>query len=131
MIDLPTDLVEFLSWFVYGGGGAILISWILERAPWYQEKPSNVKQNIYFGMVTIFTLIVYAIMTYVPADILAALTPWFGIIATAFISIYVGTGFHRASTSSPQVVANEATVVAKKDMSVKVETPKDIYEIKG
>ena len=131
MVDLPTNLVEFLTWIVYGGGGAIAVSWILEKLSWYQEKPAETKRNIYFGIVTAFTLIIYVILNFVPTTVLDALSPYFGIIAVTFVNVYIGTGFHRANKTQPQVVANNATVIAKKDMTVSVETPCETYEIKG
>ena len=98
MFDLPTNLIDFLTWIVYGGGGAIAVSWILEKMPWYQEKPSNVKQNIYFGVVSVFTLIIYAILNYVPAEVLA-------------VNVYIGTGFHRASKTTPATIAEDTQLI--------------------
>lgn len=131
MFDLPTNLVEFLTWIVYGGGSAIAVSWILEKLPWYQEKTAEAKRNIFFGIVTTITLIIYAVLNYVPDTVLAALTPYFGIIAITFVNVYIGTGFHRANKTVPQVVANEVTVVSEKNMTVEVKTPAETYEIKG
>ena len=145
MFDLPTNLIDFLTWIVYGGGGAIAVSWILEKMPWYQEKPSNVKQNIYFGIVSVFTLIIYAILNYVPAEVLAMLTPWFGIIAVTFVNVYIGTGFHRASKVTPATIAEDTqfilapnesmmaenvAIISKTESAIAENTP-DNYEMKG
>ena len=145
MFDLPTNLIDFLTWIVYGGGGAIAVSWILEKMPWYQEKPSNVKQNIYFGIVSVFTLIIYAILNYVPAEVLAMLTPWFGIIAVTFVNVYIGTGFHRASNVTPATIAEDTqlilapnesmmaenvAIISKTESAIAENTP-DNYEMKG
>ena len=121
MLDMPTNLIDFLTWIVYGGGGAIAVSWILERMAWYQEKPSNAKQNIYFGIVSAFTLIIYSIMTYVPADIIAVLSPWFGIIAVIFVNVYIGTGFHRASKATPATIAEDARLILAQNESMMAE----------
>ncbi len=118
MLDMPTNLIDFLTWIVYGGGGAIAVSWILERMAWYQEKPSNAKQNIYFGIVSAFTLIIYSIMTYVPADIIAVLSPWFGIIAVIFVNVYIGTGFHRASKATPKMIEDDAKIMIAQNESM-------------
>ena len=145
MFDLPTNLIDFLTWIVYGGGGAIAVSWILEKMPWYQEKPSGVKQNIYFGIVSVFTLIIYAILNYVPAEVLAMLTPWFGIIAVTFVNVYIGTGFHRASKATTATIAYDAQIaigqnksmmaenmdIIAKAESVATENTPDNYEMKG
>ena len=145
MFDLPTNLIDFLTWIVYGGGGAIAVSWILEKMPWYQEKPSNVKQNIYFGIVSVFTLIIYAILNYVRAEVLAMLTPWFGIIAVTFVNVYIGTGFHRASKATPATIAEDTqlilapnesmmaenvAIISKTESAIAENTP-DNYEMKG
>ena len=121
MFDLPTNLIDFLTWIVYGGGGAIAVSWILEKMPWYQEKPSNVKQNIYFGIVSVFTLIIYAILNYVRAEVLAMLTPWFGIIAVTFVNVYIGTGFHKASKVTPATIAEGAQFILAPNESMMAE----------
>ena len=145
MFDLPTNLIDFLTWIVYGGGGAIAVSWILEKMPWYQEKPSGIKQNIYFGIVSGFTLIVYAILNYVPAEVLAMIAPWFGIIAVTFVNVYIGTGFHRASKATPATIAEDAqfilapnesmmaenvAIISKTESAIAENTP-DNYEMKG
>ena len=103
MENMPVDLMEFLQWIVYGGGGAIAISWILEQLNWYQEKPANQKKNIFFGFVSVFTILVYAVLNYVPASTLEAIAPYFGIVALAFLNTYIGTGYHRASKPSPKI----------------------------
>lgn len=121
MFDLPTNLIDFLTWIVYGGGGAIAVSWILEKMPWYQEKPSNVKQNIYFGIVSVFTLIIYAILNYVRAEVLAMLTPWFGIIAVTFVNVYIGTGFHKVSKVTPATIAEGAQFILAPNESMMAE----------
>ena len=145
MFDLPTNLIDFLTWIVYGGGGAIAVSWILEKMPWYQEKPSGVKQNIYFGIVSVFTLIVYTILNYVPAEVLAMIAPWFGIIAVTFVNVYIGTGFHRASKATSATIAEDAQlilaqnesmmaenvdIISKTESAIAENTP-DNYEMKG
>lgn len=121
MLDMPTNLIDFLTWIVYGGGGAIAVSWILERMAWYQGKPSNVKQNIYFGIVSVFTLIIYAILNYVPAEVLATLTPWFGIIAVTFVNVYIGTGFHRVSKATPEMTEDDAKIMMAQSESMMAE----------
>lgn len=99
MENMPVDLLEFLQWIVYGGGGAIAISWILEQLNWYQEKPANQKRNIFFGFVSAFTVLTYVVLNYVPASTLEAIAPYFGLIAVAFLNTYIGTGYHNVSKS--------------------------------
>lgn len=141
MFDMPTNLVEFLTWIVYGGGAAISASFILEKMAWYTEKPGEVKKNIYFGIVTTFTILMYLVLNYVPQTILEAITPYFGIIAISFINVYLGTSFHRAAKTTTDTVEISQPIVGEfttrsevlKDSNVNVnaEMPNSPYEIKG
>ena len=139
---MPTELIDFLQWIVYGGGGAIAASFILEKMSWYNSKPGEVKKNIYFGIVSAFTILMYVIMTYVPVETLEMLAPYFGIIAISFINGYVGTSFHRAAKPTIDTVEVSAALVETELSSsvqplttgfanVKVEIPCDGTEIKG
>lgn len=111
MENLPVNFAEFLQWIVYGGGGAIAVSWILEKLAWYQEKSADAKRNIFFGIVAAFTVLVYVVLTYVPASVVEAIAPYFGILAITFLNVYIGTGYHRASKPTPQIVADRVTVM--------------------
>lgn len=104
------DFMEFLKWMV-GGGAAIAASWLLERAVWYQAKTAEAKRWIFFGIVAVISVISHATFTYVPPAILLQIAPWFALVASAFVSTFLGTAMHRASTSKPQIVANQVTVV--------------------
>lgn len=110
-----TDIFEFLPWIVYGGGGAIAISWILEQVQWYQNQSAKAKKNIFFGFSAVLTIAIYVFMTYVPQNAIEAIAPFFSIIAAAFISTYIGTGYHRAATPSKttiiDVCSDEPTMV--------------------
>lgn len=99
-----TDIFEFLPWIVYGGGGAIAISWILEQVQWYQNQSAKAKKNIFFGFSAVLTIAIYVFMTYVPQNAIEAIAPFFSIIAAAFISTYIGTGYHRAATPSKTTI---------------------------
>lgn len=99
-----TDIFEFLPWIVYGGGGAIAISWILEQVQWYQNQSAKAKKNIFFGFSAVLTIAIYVFMTYVPQNAIEAIAPFFSIVAAAFISTYIGTGYHRAATPSKTTI---------------------------
>ena len=107
MENLPVDFAEFLQWIVYGGGGAIAVSWILEKLSWYQNKSADAKRNIFFGIVSAFTILVYVVLTYVPSNIIDAIAPYFGIVAVAFLNIYIGTGFHSVTKSTAKSIEKE------------------------
>ena len=69
----------------------------------------------------------YVIMNYVPEATLALLTPYFSIIAIAFINVYIGTGFHRAGKGIADVVDSKST----DEKSLSVEVSEDTSGIKG
>lgn len=111
MENLPVNFAEFLQWIVYGGGGAIVVSWILEKLTWYQEKPADTKKNIFFGVVTAFTVLIYVVLAYVPENIVEAIAPYFNIVAVTFLSVYVGTAYHRVSKSTPPPVVDKVAAI--------------------
>ena len=88
---------EFLSWVVYSGGGAILVSKILELIPAFQNLSSQVKWwiNLIFVLVVVGGF--YAVMMYVPATTLATIDPWFKLFSAIIISYTGGQLAFRAS----------------------------------
>ena len=110
MEQLPLNFLEFLKWMV-SGGAAIAASWMLERAVWYQCKTAEAKRWIFFGIVAVISIISHATFTYVPPAVLLQLAPWFALVASAFVNTFVGTAMHRVSKVTPQIVANQVTVV--------------------
>jgi len=80
---------EFLSWVVYSGGGAILVSKLLELIPAFQTLASQLKWWINLVGVLVVVGGFYAVLTYVPVDLLATIDPWFKLLSAIVIS-YTG-----------------------------------------
>jgi hypothetical protein len=86
---------EFLSWLLASGGSVMVVSWIVERIPKFQELASDVKEYLFFGLAALISCGAYAVTTYVSATVLAALAPWFMIVSGVFITVIVGKMFHK------------------------------------
>lgn len=90
------SLSDFLLWLTGSAGAAVVASWVLERIPAYVKiAVAETKRWIFFAVCLVLSSGAYAVVTYVPADVLQALAPWFGLIAATFISVFTGSGFHK------------------------------------
>ena len=96
-MDTPT-LVQFLTYLV-GGGAIIAVSWVAEQFDGFQKLAARAKQAVIFGASVALATGAYCVVTYVPASSLEAAQPFFMIVATAFISIFLGQMFHSNSKS--------------------------------
>lgn len=89
-------LTDFLLWMGGSAGASLAASWILERIPAYVNiVVSETKRWIFFGVCVLLSGGSYAVITYVPSDVLQSIAPWFGLVASVFISVFTGTGFHK------------------------------------
>jgi hypothetical protein len=68
-------MVDILKWVVYAGGFAIIVSWVCERWPAFNNLSSQAKSAIQFGASVVLALGGYALLTYVPADVWVQLDP--------------------------------------------------------
>jgi Na+/proline symporter len=90
------NLSDFLIWLATSAGASSVASWVLERIPKYAALASaEAKRWIFFGVCAVLSCGSYAIITYVPSSVLQSLAPWFGLIASTFASIFIGTSFHK------------------------------------
>ena len=81
MATEPITITQFFAWLVTASGAAAAASFILERIPAFQAWVSPYKSYIILVVMLGIGLIAYAAMTYMPADMLAQLEPWFKIVA--------------------------------------------------
>jgi uncharacterized membrane protein HdeD (DUF308 family) len=88
-------LNEFLAYLAGGSGAALVVSWIFEQWAWYSKQTPAFKQWFYFFGCAVISLGAYAVMTFVPAEVLTTLAPYFAIIAVAFGSAFSGSLFHK------------------------------------
>jgi len=90
-----TDLLPFLQWLVYAGGSILIGSWILEHIPRFVAAPPEAKKIINIIVDVVLALGFYAIMVFVPADILATLAPWFTVAAGTVVLYSGGQVVHK------------------------------------
>ena len=90
------EINEFLKWLLGSGGVVIAVSWICERWAWFKALASNKKEWIFFGITAAIWAATYAVVTYVPATVLAAIAPWFMGVSGLFVTVIVGKLFHQA-----------------------------------
>lgn len=96
MENFDLSLVGVLNFLITAGGAAIVASWILERFPAYKNMPSSDgKRWIYFGVCVFLALGSFAVITFVPAAVLAVIAPWFIVVAAIFVNVWVGESFHK------------------------------------
>jgi len=115
-------LDNFLLWIVNSGGGAAVVSYVLEKLTWYQnQKPEN-KQYIFFGFTILITILGYLGITYIPAEYIKMATPYFAMVYTSFTALFLGTKFHTETKVSPVVTTQDVSEVKQIE---KVKNPTD------
>jgi drug/metabolite transporter (DMT)-like permease len=92
----PVDLHAFLQWLIGGGGSILAVSWFLERMRWFQSLYADQKDYIVFGCAAIVGCGALAVVMYVPQTFLDAIAPFFLIIASTFVTVFIAKLFHRA-----------------------------------
>ena len=88
------DINAFLLWVLNAGGAAAIVSFILERIPSYTDLTAEAKRWIFFGASFVVSIAAYAVLTYVPADVIAQIAPFFALLYATFIANFSGTVFH-------------------------------------
>lgn len=91
------ELLEFLKWLAFSGGAVIAFSWVAEHFEAWHALESKMKQLYsYLGSVVI-ALTAWAIMFYVPAEMLQSLYEPFAVISGLFMSVFINERFHSAT----------------------------------
>jgi drug/metabolite transporter (DMT)-like permease len=85
--------VDFLT-MLSGVGVVGAVSYVLERMPWFQKLSGDIKEYVFFAICAVISVAAYATITYVPADVLSQITPWFTVVATLFTYLFLGKKFH-------------------------------------
>jgi len=88
------SIQEFLTWFAMSGGSAVAVSWIAERIPQFQALSSSVKQWVMFVASTLLAIGSYALLTYVPAETLSQVAPYFAIVVSVFGTFFLNQIAH-------------------------------------
>jgi len=111
------ELKDFLLWLAGSSGASIAMSWILERIPAYvQIAVAETKRWIFFGACVLMSASAYAVITYVPANVLESLAPWFGLIAATFVSVFTGSGFHKVDRIVTPIEVVQTEIVQTEEM---------------
>lgn len=85
---------EFLLWLAMSGGAAIAVSWIAEQIPQFQNLTATAKRWTMFGGSALMAIGAYAILTYVPAELLSQIAPYFAIVAGLFGTFFLNQVAH-------------------------------------
>jgi hypothetical protein len=86
------DINNFLVWLT-GGGFIIAAAWILGKIPGYVALSETVKQWIFFAVSALLGGGAYAVTQYVAVATLAAIAPYFAIVAIAFGAIFLNKAY--------------------------------------
>jgi hypothetical protein len=98
----PIDVRAFLQWLIGGGGSILAVSWLLERMAWFQLLTSDQKDYTIFGFGAVVGCGALAIVMYVPAYWLDAIAPFFLIVASTFVTVFIAKLFHRADKTKTE-----------------------------
>jgi uncharacterized membrane-anchored protein len=86
---------ELLSWIIYGGGGILAASWLLERIKGFQAQSPENRRWITLAVSVVIALVAYAILAYVPSAVLAQLDPWLVVVSGTIILYSGGQVYHK------------------------------------
>jgi hypothetical protein len=93
--QVPT-LNMFLQWLIGGGGSIMAVSWLLERMAWFQALTSDQRDYVIFGLAAGVGCGALAVVNYVPATVLDAIAPYFLVLASVFVTVFLAKTFHKA-----------------------------------
>jgi hypothetical protein len=92
----PVDVRAFLQWLIGGGGSILAVSWLLERMRWFQSLYADQKDYIVFGCAAVVGCGALAVVMYVPQTLLDVIAPFFLLVASTFVTVFIVKIFHRA-----------------------------------
>lgn len=89
------DTIQILLWIATGGGAALIFSYLAERSDAYQALPPEWKQIAYYFGVAVLSVIAYAGVQFIPADVITAIDPYVKVVVVALGLGVGGTLWHR------------------------------------
>jgi hypothetical protein len=95
----------FLTWLTTSGGSIVAASWLLGQIPGYDTLLEKTKQWIFFGVAAVLGGGAYAGITYLPANTVAAIAPYFMIVSLVFVAIFVNKAYTQAKNAAKAVEA--------------------------
>lgn len=90
------SLNDFLI-YLAGVGAIAAISWLWEYFGWFADMEAKNKKLVLFGFSAVVALGAYAVQVYVPSAILDQIAPFFLIVSSIFVYLFVGDGFHKVT----------------------------------
>ena len=90
------ELSQFLIYVASGGGAAALVSFAGERLPWFQRQTARSKSYLMLSASVIVALGAWAVMTYVPAEVMAQVRVPFQLVA-GVVSAWLANQFAHAN----------------------------------
>jgi uncharacterized membrane protein YfcA len=96
------DIFQFLTWLAGGVGSSIAVSWFFSKWSWYNKQSANFKKYSFAVACALVSLAGYAVLTFVPAETLSLLQPYFAIIAVAFGGLFAGNSFYQTRLAAKE-----------------------------
>jgi len=94
-IQIPLTVLElfkFLGTPVFIG---FLVSFLLERVPWFQQLNSDVKAIVALVIAIVLPIVSYALLNYVPQSFVEAVQPWYAAAITGVIGFIGSQVWHK------------------------------------
>jgi hypothetical protein len=91
------ELTDFLQWLVFSGGAVMAFSWIVEQFDGWHTLSDTLKRVYSFAGSAVLALGGWAVMSYAPPELLAALYEPFSVITGIFMSVFLGQQWHSAT----------------------------------
>jgi len=89
------DLISFITWIASSGGNISIMSFIAERLPAFQALKASVKQIVFLVGSFVLSLGGYLFLKYVPSEVIAQVSPYFGILYATVASVFAANIFHK------------------------------------
>lgn len=101
---MPTmTITEFLVWLGSSAGATAFLSFVAERLPAFQDLSSTAKGYWMLGGSVAIALIAWAVLTYLPPEILAQLAPVFQIVYGAVASWIANQFAHQQDPANKSI----------------------------
>lgn len=88
-------LEQFLLWLITGGGAVSLFSWICEQIPQFQVLAPKAKWWIQLIGSVVLACLAKVILNFVPAEVIAAIAPYFQIVAGIVTVFLTNQVYHK------------------------------------
>lgn len=83
-MDVPS-LIEFLRDMAAGAWGPVIVAFLLEHIPWFQNLGSETKKWTTLALFVVLPILAQVALQYIPSDVFASLEPFWSALALGFI----------------------------------------------